>query len=283
MRSPMFQADIKIDLTAAQKAADIFRRGFDEYNLTETHAAIEAGTQVIQSEWMKYVSGSPVTYSGGSFVIKRVSGQYANAVMGGRHYPMDGNVLKGGVMVNLDYADKLERGFEAFDEKTGLLRSPKVKWTAGPDEDHPDRKSQPYIDVPFEHAEKGVPRAIKSEITRAGRSLGVVRLGRGFGSAPAGIRSQIAPEKLGIPAYTWRAGMFTGMVRGQAGPENRGRYMTFRRVSMASDPSSWIHPGVSPKPVTKALRENIGAQLAGMVSSAFERDVLRLSRLAGLI
>lgn len=282
MLSPMLQADIKVDLTAAQRAADIFRRGFNEYNLTETHAAIEAGAQSIQSEWSRYVSGVPVSYSGGTFLIRRVSGQYANAVMTGLRYPMEGNPLKGGVVVNLDYADKLERGFDAFDEKTGLLRSPKVKWTAGPDEEHPDRQSHPYIDVPFEHTEKSIPRAIKSEVTRQGRSLGIIRLGKGLGSAQAGIRSQTAPEKLGLSPYTWRAGMFTGMVRGKVGPENRGRYMTFRRVSLASDPSSWIHPGVSPKPVTKALRENIGAQLAGMVSSAFERDVMRLSRLAGL-
>jgi hypothetical protein len=278
----MLQAEIKVDLGASKKAADILRRGFGVYNLTETHAAIEAGAQAIQSEWTKYVSGATVVYSGGTFTIKRVSGQYANAVMGGLRYPMDGNPLKGGVEVILDYAEKLERGYDAYDEKPGLLRSPKVKWTSGPDEKHPDRQSQPYIDVPFEHAEQSIPRAIKNEVKKDGRSLGLIRLGTGLGSAPAGLRSNTAPEKLGLTPYTWRAGVFTGMVRGQAGPEARGKYMTFRRVSLASDPSSWINPGVSPKPVTKAIKENIGAKLAAMVSSAFERDVLRLSRLAGL-
>lgn len=279
----MFQAEIRVDLEATKKAAEVFRKGFSQYDLTETHAAIEAGAQAIQSEWSRYVSGVPVSYSGGSFVIRRVSGQYANAVITGLRYPMDGNLLKGGVVVQLDYADKLERGFESFDEKPGMLRSPKVKWTAGPDEDHPNREAKPYIDIPFEHEEKSIPRGIKSEVTRQGRSLGIIRLGKGLGSAPARIRSQTtAPESQGLSPYTWRAGMFTGMVRGAVGPENRGRYMTFRRVSLASDPSSWIHPGVSPKPVTKALQENIGAQLRGMVSSAFERDVLRLSRMAGL-
>ncbi len=277
----MFQADIKVDVSASSKAAQVFRAGFDEYNLTETHEAVEAGAQAIQAEWSKYVSGSTVTYSGGSFVIKRVSGQYANAVMGGLRYPMDGNILKGGVVVDLDYAEKLERGFDPFDVKPGLLASPKVKWTKQ-DPDDPAGAQSPYIDVPFEHEEKGVPKAIKSEITRNGRSLGLVRLGKGLGTAQAGIRSNLAPEKLGLAPYTWRAGMFTGMVRGQAGPETRGKFMTFRRVSLASDPSSWIHPGTNPKPVTRALRENIGAQLEKLVSLAFDRDVMRLSRMAGL-
>jgi hypothetical protein len=59
--------------------------------------------------------------------------------------------------------------------------------------------------------------------------------------------------------------------------------MTFRRVSSNSSPNSWIHPGIEPKPITRAIVENIGPQLRLMVSSAFEKDVASLMRLAGLM
>ena len=273
----MIEADVKVDLTALEKATDIFQRGFDVYSLKDTQDAVHGGGRLIQSEWSKYVSGATVTYSGGSFVIKKVSGQYANAVMGGLRYPMDGDVLKSGVEVNLDYAEKLEQGFDAFNEKEGLLESPKVKWTVAR-KNHP---SQPYIDVPFEHAASGVPSSIQNEIGQKGRSLGLIRVSENLPDAPAGLRSALAPTKLGLKPYTWRAGMFTGMVRGSADYGNKNGYVAFRRVSLASDPSSWIHPGITPKPVTKAIKENIGVELSRMVSSGFQSDVLRLSQKAG--
>lgn len=277
------EVNVAVDLSAAEKAAGIFRMGFDKHHLSETQGAVEAGTQAIQAEWMQYISGSTVTYSGGEFRINRVTGQYANAVMSGLRYPMEGNFLKGCVEVNLDYPQILEAGFGPYDQKPGLLRSPKAKWTKGPDDDHPDRDpSHPYIDIPFEHAEAGIPKNIKAEAKAGQRSLGVIRLGKGLGEAPAGIRSKTAPEKMGLEPYTWRSGQFAGLIRNALQGNQGGKYMTFRRVSDNSDPSSWIHPGTDPKPVPRAIVENIGVKLARMVSLAFERDVLRLSRLAGL-
>jgi hypothetical protein len=276
------EAEIKVDLSASQKAEEVFKRGFTKYALAETMEAVEAGSHQIQGEWMKYISGAPVSYSGGDFVIHRVTGQYASAVMNGLRYPMNGDAFMGGVVVELDYADKLERGFSTYDMKPGMLNSPKVKFTK-PDPADPGANTEPYIDVPFEHAEAGIPKAVKSEVKKTGTALGLIRLGKGLGRAQAGIRSKIAPRELGLEDYTWRTGLFANLTRKVSGPENRGKYMTFRRISGNSDASSWIHPGVSPKPVTKAIVENIGAQLQGMVSLAFQKDVSSLMRLSGLM
>ena len=275
------EADIRVDLSATQKAANILGRGFSVHALTETMEAVETGAQAIQSEWMKYISGAPVSYSGGDFTINRVSGHYASAVMGGLRYPYNGNPLSGGVVIeDVSYAKHLERGFGPYDMKPGMLGSPKVKFTKT---DDPGDTSQPYIDVPFEHAEAGVPRPIKTEVKKQGRSLGVVRLGAGLGEGQVGLRSKISPEKLGLEPYTWRKGIYAGLVRRQSGPESRGKYMTFRRISQSSDPSSWVHPGIKPRPVTRAIVENIGPKLRLMVSLAFEKDVQNLTRVAGLI
>lgn len=265
-------AEIKVDVSQAREAAKAFGAGFRRDYMVETIEAIQVGSQAIQSEWLKYVSGVTVTYSGGDFRINRVSGQYASAVMEGLRYPIDGNPLKGGVEVNLDYADKMERGFEEFDIKIGLLASSKAKWTKGKD-------SHPYIDVPFRHSADDVPASIMAVAKAGGRALGTIRLGKGLGTAQAGIRSKSTDTG---GNYTWRTGLYAGLKRQAAGPSGAGQYMTFRRVSANSDPASWINPGAEPKPVSKAIEENLGDSLRSLVEGAFERDILRLSRQAGV-
>lgn len=262
--------DIKVDLNGLEALAKKLATTSTTLtqSLVETQAAIKVGVAAIQAEWLKYVSGVSVSYSGGSFTINRVSGNYASAVMSGAHYPDGGNVLKGSVNVDLDYAERLEKGFESFDMKDGMLSSPKVKI---------NKDGGKYIDVPFRHDTSGIPSSIMSE-AQSGRSLGIIRLGQGLGKAQAGIRSKITPQQLGRDPYTWRDGLYAGLIRKEAGPKNSGAYMTFRRISENSDPDSWIHPGVDPKPVTKAIEENLGPQLQDMVLSAYESDLLRLSR-----
>jgi len=274
--------EIKVDVGQAERVSAMLSRGFDRYNLTETQQAVEAGAHIIQSTWMTYISGSSVSYSGGEFTVNVVSGDYLRRVQSGFQYPMDGNVLKGGVVVDLDYADTLERGFGPYDIKPGLMASPKVKQKT----DSKGIQGPRYIDIPFQHSEKSIPSSIKREAKVDGRSLGVIRLGKGLGKGEFGIRSKTTIFHLRGPekgaGYTWRTGIFAGLVRNQAGPDNRGQYMTFRRVSENSDPTSWIHPGNDPKPVSKALEENLGPALANMIFAAFEKDVLRISRIMGL-
>jgi hypothetical protein len=278
-------ADIDVNLAGIQKASRALAAGLNRYDLHETRDAVKAGAELIQATWMQYVSGATVSYSKGDFTINSVSGQYRSAVMGGLKYPMDGDVLSGGVIVNLDYAEKLEKGFDPYDIKPGMLRSPKAKQGKPDDQGN----SEPYIDVPFRHAEQSIPRAIKTEVQHAGRSLGVIRLGKGLGAAPFGLRTKLSPMRLhwsegqlqfGAP-YTWKTGLLSGLTR-QPVQGGGGVYMTFRRISGKSSGSSWIHPGVEPKPVTAAIKENLGPALEAMVQDAFVLDVVNFSRRMGL-
>lgn len=266
-------AEIKVDVTEARNAARVFGRGINPRDMTETAQAIKGGAIAIQAEWLRDISGVTVSYSGGDFVINRVSGQYATAVSNGLRYPMDGNPLKGGVEVNLDYADAMERGYEEFDIKKGLLASAKAKWTKGKD-------SHPYINVPFRHDTDDIPKSILNQARVAGsRALGTIRLGTGLGRAQAGIRSKMTS----VGNYTWHSGLYASLKRQPAGPKNSGQYMTFRRVSANSDPASWINPGADPKPVSKAVEENLTDDLRNIVEDAFEKDILRLSRQGGTL
>ena len=47
-------------------------------------------------------------------------------------------------------------------------------------------------------------------------------------------------------AYTHKASIYESLIRVPDKDENRGQYMTFRRVSDLSDVNSWIHPGFLP-------------------------------------
>lgn len=264
------QADIKVDLSGLK---DLARMGaVTAIDFTETREAVKAGAELIQARWAEYVSGVSVEFSGGAFRIHTVSGDYLRAVESGLRYPMDGNVLKGGVVVDLPYADKLEKGFEAYDMKPGLLASGKVKTTVAQ-----DGTVTQYVDIPFHHDSDEIPRAIKVQTNTGGRATGAIRLGGKLGVAQFGIRSQLTPRELSRDAYTWKTGLFAGLYRRESGPEQRGEYMTFRRVSDNSDPSAWIHPGVEPRPVSKALEENLTPELEALVTAAFERDVARLA------
>jgi hypothetical protein len=231
--------EIKIDVSQGERVASVLKSGLRREDLVETQGAIKNGTASMQQEWMKYISGVSVTYSGGEFTIRRVTGQYATAVKNGLRYPYEGDILKGAVTVDLDYADKLERGFGEFDIKVGLLKSSKAKTSV----DSKGKISR-YIDVPFRHNTDDIPRTILSQAKAGEQVLGTIRLGKGLNKEQAGLRSQTSsPRFVGEPYYTWRTGLFAGLVRKNAGV-NGGQYMTFRRVSEHSDPGSWIHPGV---------------------------------------
>lgn len=271
--------EIKIDVSQGERAANVLKSGLRRDDLVETQGAVKAGTQAMQETWMKYISGVSVTYSGGEFTIRRVSGQYASAVQNGLRYPYEGDILKGAVTVDLDYADKLERGFGEFDIKVGLLASPKAKTSVDPKTGKVSR----YIDIPFRHNTDDIPKSILSVAKSGDRALGTIRLGKGLNKEQYGIRSKTtAPRVFGEPSYTWRTGLLAGLVRKNVDSNNRGQYMTFRRVSANSDPGSWIHPGVEPKPVTRAIEENLGPKLKKMLEDAFETDVLRMARTAGI-
>ena len=65
-----------------------------------------------------------------------------------------------------------------------------------------------------------------------------------------GVRKEINIPGLKVPEYIHKAAKYEGLVRVEASSsenENRGQYMTFRRVSDKSDPNSWFNGGIIAK------------------------------------
>lgn len=220
-----------------------------EKYLTNTAAAVQASVQLAQSTWLEYISGVTVRWTGGSFVVNRVSGTYQQAVQNGVVYP-DHSPLAGSVVVNLDYADVIERGIGTFKMKDKMLRG------------------RPYVNVPFDQTVSKTPTAIQSAIS--GGRLKNVRVGdnASLKTFNIGQRSKLTPSELGMKPSTWKTGSYAGM----ADKGGRG-YMTFRRISQNTPEEAWIFPQVQAKPVTRAVEENIEDKITELITKGFEQDI----------
>jgi len=113
--------------------------------------------------------------------------------------------------------DGIESGFESFDIKPGLLRSPKAKRA---------KDGDPYMDVPFEH-----------RTTKRGKGTHVASRYRRDKIKAAAKEAASMGEALRI----FTRGKKT--IHSDMKVTPTGEAQTFRRVSKKSPESSWIHPG----------------------------------------
>lgn len=142
----------------------------------------------------------------------------------------------------------LEEGKAAWDEKPFFEASPRKHRKAMGD--------GWYLTVPFRHAtpeavaESGIFQSVlPKEIydiakNNGGRRVSMAQLPEQY--RQLGSRKEIVTASGVIPEYTHKAPKYLGLVRvnvSSTNKEDRGGYMTFRRVSDRSDPNSWIHPG----------------------------------------
>lgn len=249
-------------------------------NLTK---AVEQSTMVVQQIWQAYAMGTTVSYSGGTFTIHSTTGEYARSIQ--RQVPYRGK-LSGLVYSTSKVAELIEKGFGPFDMKDGLLKSPKarVSKTLGK-----DGKPSRYITIPFRHNVPGagatgasMPQNIYNQASKMDFSSITGRdpwgnftysWGGRLAATPQGQKTK--PKVGGMTApYQWTTGPYSGMVRMQDTATGRsGGYLTFRRVSTNSDPNSWYHPGMKPKPVTQAVIENAEPSVLQMLRTGAALDL----------
>jgi len=144
----------------------------------------------------------------------------------------------------------IEEGHGPWDEKPFLLGSLKAKRT---------KDGKPFLTVPFRHA---TPQAIaEAGIFSSIMPQDVYQLAKNSpmplkrsqlpeSQQIPGVRKEINIPGLKVPEYIHKAAKYEGLVRVEASSsenENRGQYMTFRRVSDKSDPNSWFNGGIIAK------------------------------------
>lgn len=168
----------------------------------------------------------------------------------------------------------IEEGKPPFDIKEGFARSPKRKTSLG---------GGWYLTVPFRYATSQavaestifsgrLPEVIEKVVkSNGGKPLSAAQLPSQY--AQLGRRKAIQTANGVIPEYVHKAPKFQGLVRVDVSSthnENRGAYMTFRRVSNNSDPNSWIHPGFDARKfMDKALDQTQIPQVVDMVLDNF--------------
>lgn len=145
----------------------------------------------------------------------------------------------------------IEEGTGPFDEKPGFQKSSKAK----------QKKNGLgwFLTVPFRHA---TPQAIaEAGIFSSIMPQDVYQLAKNSpmplkrsqlpeSQQIPGVRKEINVPGLKVPEYIHKAVKYEGLVRIEASSsenENRGQYMTFRRVSDNSDPNSWFNGGIIAK------------------------------------
>jgi len=150
----------------------------------------------------------------------------------------------------------LECGHPPWDMKPFLLKGRKAKR---------DKRGRPYTTVPFGLKAPGggdrgpsppvMPSSIYKRASQLqyGQSMNLPKKYEGYG-----IRTRLTPDIKKWDSYTWKTSPFQGITKIQrfsgdpmsryvaTGGKRAGMrsgYQTYRRVSKASDPNSWLHPG----------------------------------------
>jgi hypothetical protein len=240
--------------------------------LTYTREAVKTSTEVVQRRWIDYISGATVSYSGGTFVVHSVSGQYMRSIIDGLKYPALGDPLTGEVGTTVPYASNIEDGVRPYDMKQTHLNGPKVK-TA--------KDGSRYITVPFRHGTPGAVtmKPMPESVYQHAKNLAVSRRNGMLKTWWTGkkytwgdrLESQYGGRR---EKPHWSTGRYTGMVKMAGFPHSQ--YLTFRRLSEKSDPRAWLHPGMEKRPVTQAVVENSRDEIIDLIRTGFEVDLAKL-------
>lgn len=225
---------IRIDLSDVVQE---FTLNQDESNLLAT-AIIDSVVQEYSMKWQdlvnKELKSSRPEYLKAMY-IERPSGTEAVFGLSARESKL---------------ALSIEEGRGPWDEKPFLLDSPKAKRT---------KDGRPFLTVPFRHAtpqaiaEAGIFSSIMPQDVyqlAKNSSMPLKRSQLPESQQIPGVRKEINIPGLKVPEYIHKAAKYEGLVRVEASSsenENRGQYMTFRRVSDKSDPNSWFNGGIIAK------------------------------------
>lgn len=263
------------DLPNLDGVLQALQRAKNGHNLPYTREAVRSvTTDLVQRTWIEYASGAPVTYSGGTFQVHSISGEYVRSLQEGLRFPED---LTGEVFSTSPYAAVIETGQPARDMKPALLASPKAK--TGKD-------GKKYITIPFRHGTPGAVgmQSMPKNVYNQAKNLGYSRKNNMLVSLFTGRKykwgGRLADSAQGQRShsgnhpgarYTWKSGMYSGMVK--MGKGGHSQYMTFRRVSENSDPRAFMFPGVKPRPIRQAVIENTRDEAIELIRRGFEMDL----------
>lgn len=180
---------------------------------------------------------------------------------------VDEGLFKGAIVLTGRLNNMLENGVGAFDMKKGFQGNPNGKLKTTKDGGW-------YLTIPFRMASAGAlgeseafSSVLPDEVYQIAKTLkgtsarqtepekGKVFSGTSLKSSDLPSKYQIPKSRAGVSnietqktfdEYVHKTSIYVGLVRNEKTYEKatQGSYVTFRRVSSKSDPSSWINRGI---------------------------------------
>ncbi len=264
-------ADIKI--TAQQMLPDIFNAldlSTVEKVFPHVAGALDEIAKLYYETWIGFASGVPIP---GTPRVINSRGTYKKSIQVNLSSPSEKVVYSDSILNKY-----IEEGSDAVDLKEGLLKGPHVKYG----------KNGPYNVVAFRH---GVPGSVESSspmplriftlsqkasegrrpTKRANKDFEVISQDNRIG-----IRSKRVESFMpGKGNYTWKSGKYAGMRKQDTstGKAKRSQYITFRTVSTASDPASWIRPPQAGIPIREQVVETAKEIAIELLRDAIVQDL----------
>jgi len=274
------------------------KRGKSHLILAHTERALEKLSTMYQAAWVQAASGASLP--GLPFMIN--STQYHRTIQRRQISPTTWEIYSDyTTRTGRGVTDLLEAGHGNIDLKPGLLRGPKsrigkegrfniVAFRQGMSGSDPHRNNPMPLSV-YKTFQQEVKQADAQRKAGASPIPGTSYTSKS--SARPGDRSYVWGSKFDpgsqrgrrsklimrkgqrIGQYTWKTGKYAGMVRLQQSTSRskRGGYFTFRVVSAASDPMSWIVPEQEPWPIRKVVVDYMKPYAEGILREALEADI----------
>jgi hypothetical protein len=256
--------------------------------LSNTLATLNALTYAYQAQWKAFALGEAMP---GIPRIIKSGAAYAQSIQ----VDVTDDFIKT-VFTDSKSGKYIEEGHGEIDLKPGLLAGKKVRYT---------KSGTPYNIVAFRH---GTPKSLSNPMPvniyqlskklfddadatkargfagwaatrKAGTSRVIstdprkyewgVNTGKSFGGPATTVKTTSKGD------YVHKFSKFANMVRMQVSTEHakRSEYITFRVVSIHSDPASWIVPAIEGAPIRQAVVEKMRDETVNLLREAVIRDL----------
>lgn len=267
--------DMRIEVDLPDMQAWSHQRPND---LKETKQALKASLMMVQQTWMAAVYGATLP----GMLRPLRNREYLDALSSPDAVVVpDGRELSGSVVSSYEYTEDVERGYESFDQKPGMINGPKSRALAD--------GSGRYNIIPLRHATPNaqasavrfstvMPTEIYNYIKRKdyGESMSrgaLERIDRRISRKQPTRLTMMGKELQNT--YTMQkhhSPLYERLTK--KGSPHHSQFLTFRTVSTHSNPNSWIHPGLPANPVMEAVTIWTRPAVEQLIQEAARRDIM---------
>jgi hypothetical protein len=248
---------------------------------SNTLATLNALTYAYQAQWKSFALGEAMP---GIPRIIKSGAAYAQSIQ----VDVTDDYIKT-VFTDSKSGKYIEEGHGEIDLKPGLLSGKKVRYTKSGTpynivafrQGTPKSSSNPmpvniyqlakklFDDADTKKSQALTQKVGTSRVIKTGKTEWGVNTGKDFGGPATTVKTTSKGD------YAHKFSKFANMVRMQVSTEHakRSEYITFRVVSVHSDPASWIVPSIEGAPIRQAVVEKMRDETINLLREAVLKDL----------